>query len=143
MRLKEECLAWILHHEGEKQQNLWCERHKLNYIIWPTKNPWLNVLSAKPQKCAEGEYCRNGSKARLFTQLKYKAQNWDKKRCVITKVEHSNRDARVFLHKSSPIWAVKVICTFARSEALKERANGRSQRVNQACRCSSQERLKL
>gem|GEM_PF-4017290 len=33
MRLKEECLAWILHHEGEKQQNLWCERHKLNYII--------------------------------------------------------------------------------------------------------------
>jgi hypothetical protein len=33
MRLKEECLARILHHEGEKQQNLWCERHKLNYII--------------------------------------------------------------------------------------------------------------
>ena len=38
---------------------------------------------------------------------------------------------------------VKVICTFTRSEALKERANGCPQSINRACRRFSQERLEL
>jgi hypothetical protein len=56
-------------------------------------NERLHALSAKLQKRAQRKYQRSGEKVRLFSQFKYKAQTWDRKRRVIAKAEHSERGA--------------------------------------------------
>ena len=71
----------------------WCERAGVNYIVGLAKNERLHALSAKLQKRAERKYQRSGEKVRLFTQFKYKAQSWDRKRRVIAKAEHSLKGA--------------------------------------------------
>jgi Transposase DDE domain group 1 len=71
----------------------WCERMGVGYIVGLAKNERLNALSAKLQKRAEHKYRRSGRKTRLFTQFKYKAKTWDKKRRVIAKAEHNERGA--------------------------------------------------
>src|SRR5258708_23855383 len=71
----------------------WCERAGVNYIVGLAKNERLHALSAKLQKRAERKYQRSGEKVRLFTQFKYKAQSWDRKRRVIAKAEHSIKGA--------------------------------------------------
>lgn len=71
----------------------WCEGHGVNYIVGLAKNERLQALSAKWQKRAERKYQRNREKVRLFTQFKYKAKTWDRKRRVIAKAEHSERGA--------------------------------------------------
>jgi len=45
------------------------------------------------QKRAERKHRRSGLKVRLFSQFKYKAKTWDKKRRVIAKAEYSDRGA--------------------------------------------------
>jgi hypothetical protein len=69
----------------------WCERAGVKYIVGLAKNERLNTLSAKLQKRAERKYRRSGLKVRLFSQFKYKAKTWDKKRRVIAKAEYSAR----------------------------------------------------
>jgi hypothetical protein len=71
----------------------WCERRGVGYIVGLAKNERLNALSAKLQKRAERKHHRSGGKVRLFTQFKYKAKTWDKKRRVIAKAEHNERGA--------------------------------------------------
>ena len=71
----------------------WCERTGVKYIVGLAKNERLNSLSAKLQKRAERKYQRSGLKVRLFSQFKYKAKTWDKKRRVIAKAEYSARGA--------------------------------------------------
>lgn len=71
----------------------WCERVGVKYIVGLAKNERLNTLSAKLQKRAERKYHRSGLKVRLFSQFKYKAKTWDKKRRVIAKAEYSDRGA--------------------------------------------------
>jgi len=71
----------------------WCERAGVKYIVGLAKNQRLNTLSAKLQKRAERKYRRSGVKVRLFSQFKYKAKTWDKKRRVIAKAEYSARGA--------------------------------------------------
>ncbi|HEY4781368.1 MAG TPA: transposase, partial [Chthoniobacterales bacterium] len=50
-------------------------------------------LSAKLHRRAQRKHRRSGRKVRLFTQFKYKAKTWDKKRRIIAKAEHSDRGA--------------------------------------------------
>ena len=71
----------------------WCERTGVGYIVGLAKNERLNALSAKLQKRAERKHRRSGLKVRLFTQFKYKAKTWDKKRRVLAKAEHNDRGA--------------------------------------------------
>ena len=71
----------------------WCERTEVGYIVGLAKNERLNALSARLQKRAERKHRRSGLKVRLFTQFKYKAKTWDKKRRVIAKAEHNDRGA--------------------------------------------------
>jgi hypothetical protein len=71
----------------------WCERAGVNYLVGLAKNERLNALSAKLQRRAERKHQKTGRKVRLFTQFKYKAKTWDKKRRVIAKAEHSERGA--------------------------------------------------
>jgi hypothetical protein len=81
----------------------WCERRGVGYIVGLAKNERLNALSAKLQKRAERKHHRSGGKVRLFTQFKYRAKTWDKKRRVIAKAEHNEVPIRVTW---SPIWKV-------------------------------------
>lgn len=71
----------------------WCEEHSVDYIVGIAKNDRLNALSAKLQRRAERKYRKSGAKVRLFSQLKYKANTWDRKRRVIVKAEYSQRGA--------------------------------------------------
>jgi len=71
----------------------WCERTGVNYLVGLAKNERLHARSAKMQKRAERKYQRSGEKVRLFTQFKYKAQSWDRKRRVIAQAEHSLKGA--------------------------------------------------
>jgi hypothetical protein len=71
----------------------WCERAGIHYIVGLAKNERLNALSAKLHRRAQRKHQKTGRKVWLFTQLKYKAKTWDKKRRVITKAEHSDRGA--------------------------------------------------
>lgn len=71
----------------------WCEEHSVDYIVGIAKNDRLNALSAKLQGRAERKYRKSGAKVRLFSQLKYKANTWDRKRRVIVKAEYSQRGA--------------------------------------------------
>jgi hypothetical protein len=71
----------------------WCERAGIHYIVGLAKNERLNALSAKLHRRAQRKHQKTGRKVRLFTQLKYKAKTWDKKRRVIAKAEHSDRGA--------------------------------------------------
>src|SRR5215468_2515932 len=71
----------------------WCERAEIHYMVGLAKNERLNALSAKLQRRAHRKYQKTGRKARRFTQFKYKAKTWDKKRRVIAKAEHNDRGA--------------------------------------------------
>jgi hypothetical protein len=71
----------------------WCEGAGVHYIVGLAKNERLNALSAKLQRRAQRKHQKTGSKVRLFTQFKYQAKSWDKKRRVIAKAEHSERGA--------------------------------------------------
>jgi hypothetical protein len=71
----------------------WCEEHSVDYVVGIAKNARLGALSAKLQQRAERKHRKSGTKVRLFSQLKYKANTWDHKRRVIVKAEHSQRGA--------------------------------------------------
>jgi hypothetical protein len=71
----------------------WCERAGVYYLVGLAKNERLNALSAKLHRRAQRKQQKTGKKVRLFTQFKYKAKTWDKKRRVIAKAEHSDRGA--------------------------------------------------
>src|SRR5260221_4220416 len=62
------------------------ERESTTSSDWPRTSACMRSR-AKWQKRAERKYQRSGEKVRLFTQFKYKAQSWDRKRRVIAKAE--------------------------------------------------------
>ena len=71
----------------------WCESHQVDYIVGIAKNERLKALSAKLEQRAERKYRKSGEKVRLFKRFKYKADSWDKKRCIIAKAEHTAQGA--------------------------------------------------
>jgi len=71
----------------------WCERAGIHYLVGLAKNERLNTLSAKLHRRAQRKHQKTGHKVRLFSQFKYKAKTWDKKRRIIVKAEHSDRGA--------------------------------------------------
>jgi len=70
----------------------WCERHKVGYIIGIAKNKRLNALTAQLQRDAKDCYAELGAKVRWFTDIRYAAGSWKKrKRRVIAKIEHTGK----------------------------------------------------
>ena len=69
----------------------WCERAGVDYLIGLAKNARLHRLSEQLQNQAQEQHEQRRVKVRLFGQLKYKAQSWDKQRKVLVKAEHSER----------------------------------------------------
>jgi Transposase DDE domain group 1 len=67
----------------------WCERHEVNYIVGLAQNARLNAMLAPLLAQAEAEHQSTREKARLFPDLDYAADTWDKTRRVVAKAEHT------------------------------------------------------
>jgi hypothetical protein len=66
----------------------WCERHQVDYLIGFAQNRRLNALAQPRLAHAEQLYQTSQCKQRLFSDVQYAAQTWDRPRRVIIKAEH-------------------------------------------------------
>jgi len=67
----------------------WCEHHNINYITGLTANNRLNISAQSAIHDARRRYETSGEKSRIFKQIQYQANSWDKKRRVIIMAEVS------------------------------------------------------
>jgi hypothetical protein len=66
----------------------WCDRHEVGYILGLARNSVLEKMAAAWTKQAEAQFTATGQKQRLFHELSYAAETWDRERRVIVKAEH-------------------------------------------------------
>jgi hypothetical protein len=66
----------------------WCDRHEVGYIIGLARNPVLERLAQPWRESARNQFAANGQKQRIFGELTYAAETWDKQRRVIVKAEY-------------------------------------------------------
>jgi len=66
----------------------WCDKNNVHYIVGLAQNPAIKALAAPWMEQAEAEHKRTQEKVRLFCDITYGAQTWDRPRRVITKAEH-------------------------------------------------------
>ena len=69
----------------------WCETHGVYYIVGLAKNSRLNGMAQALLDRAREQYERTGQKQRLFMDIMYAAQTWDRQRRVIAKAEHTEQ----------------------------------------------------
>lgn len=69
----------------------WCERNQVGYIVGIAKNQRLNAMTAPLQRDARDDHAERGAKVRWFTDIRYAAGSWDRKRRVIAKIEYTAR----------------------------------------------------
>lgn len=69
----------------------WCERHNVGYIVGVAKNNRLKGLSEKQISDAAQRLTETGVKQRLFGEIEYAADTWDRRRRVIVKAEHTDK----------------------------------------------------
>ncbi len=69
----------------------WCERHGVYYIVGLAKNSRVNELAAPLIHRARKRFEATGRKQRLFGNLSYGADTWDRPRRVIARIEHEAR----------------------------------------------------
>ncbi len=69
----------------------WCEKNSVDYIVGIARNSRLQPLLESQLLQAKTEFESSQKKARRFTWLCYKAESWDKTRCVIGKAEHTSK----------------------------------------------------
>jgi len=65
----------------------WCDRHGVGYILGLARNSVLKEMAADLMVQAEEQFERTAEKVRLFGELNYAAQTWDRPRRVIVKAE--------------------------------------------------------
>jgi hypothetical protein len=71
----------------------WCERNNVGYIVGVAKNKRLRAISEKKIREAGEKYAATGLKQRLFGEIQYAANTWDRQRKVIVKAEHTGKGA--------------------------------------------------
>jgi hypothetical protein len=69
----------------------WCEKNNVDYIVGIARNARLQPLLEPQLLQAKSEFAASQQKARRFTWLSYKAESWDKARCIIGKAEHTSK----------------------------------------------------
>ncbi len=69
----------------------WCERNQVGYIVGIAKNKRLNAFTEQLQRDAKECYAALGTKVRWFTDVRYAAGSWNRKRRVIAKIEHTDK----------------------------------------------------
>jgi len=65
----------------------WCDRHDVGYIVGLARNAVLEKLAQPWVSQAESQFQQTQQKQRLFRELTYAAQTWDRPRRVIVKAE--------------------------------------------------------
>ena len=71
----------------------WCDRHDVQYIIGLPKNAVLKRMARREIVTARWRYRRTGEKQRIFGEVTYAAETWDRPRRVIAKAEHTSGGA--------------------------------------------------
>lgn len=69
----------------------WCEAHEVGYIVGLAKNARVLGLAQTFMEQAQGDFQSQGQKQRLFGEVKYGADTWDKERRVLVKAEHTDK----------------------------------------------------
>jgi len=69
----------------------WCEGHHVGYIVDVAKNKRLKALSEKQIREAEERFAETKQKQRVFDEIQYAANTWDRRRRVIVKAEHTGK----------------------------------------------------
>ncbi len=69
----------------------WCERHGVNYVVGLARNERVVQVCRHYLDRAARSYARSQVKPRLFGEVRYGAQSWDKPRRVIVKAEHTGK----------------------------------------------------
>jgi hypothetical protein len=68
----------------------WCDRHAVHYIVGLAKNARLLALAQPLIEQAAHRHAQTQQKQRLFGELEYAAQTWEKARRVLVKAEHTD-----------------------------------------------------
>ena len=66
----------------------WCDRHQVDYVLGLARNSRLIQMCQPLIAQAEEAFNQSHQKQRLFGELSYAAETWDKERRVIVKAEH-------------------------------------------------------
>ena len=69
----------------------WCDDNGVGYVVGMAGNQRLTRLTSRTIRRAEKTYRRRGTKVKIYNDLYYAAQEWDRKRRVIVKAEHNNQ----------------------------------------------------
>ena len=69
----------------------WCENHGVYYVVGLAKNSRLNGMAKTLLNRAGRQYEKTDQKQRLFRNIRYAAQTWDRERRVIVKAEHTEQ----------------------------------------------------
>ncbi len=69
----------------------WCERNHVGYIVGIAKNKRLKAMSEKQMREAKKRFSKTKLKQRLFGEIDYAANTWNRKRRVIVKTEHTGK----------------------------------------------------
>lgn len=68
----------------------WCESNNVHYCIGIAKNPRLLACATPTMEKAALEFKNSNEKQRLFSEVQYAAETWDKERRIIVRAEHSS-----------------------------------------------------
>lgn len=69
----------------------WCEAHEVGYIVGLAKNGRVLDLAHSLMEQAQIDFTVQQHKQRLFGEVKYAADTWDKERRVLVKAEHTDK----------------------------------------------------
>lgn len=69
----------------------WCDRHGVDYILGLAQNARLKALAGPLAEEAARRFEADGTKQRLFGEVRYAAGTWDRERRVLVKAEHLER----------------------------------------------------
>jgi hypothetical protein len=71
----------------------WCDRHAVGYVVGLAKNPAVERLGQERITEAREAFEQTRHKQRLFGEVLYGAETWDRRRRVIVKAEHLEQGA--------------------------------------------------
>ena len=69
----------------------WCEAHQVGYLVGLAKNPRVLGLAQSWMEQAQTNFKQQQQKQRLFGEVQYQAESWDKERRVLVKAEHTDK----------------------------------------------------
>ena len=69
----------------------WCEEHGVNYLVGLAKNARLLAAAQPLLEQAQAGFAREHQKQRVFGEIAYAAESWDRARRVLVKAEHTDK----------------------------------------------------